>query len=137
VDPAGSAALFDQEVAGLAPLAMFNGGGLVIESATYPDLVVVLPHPSGKNRRFRLRADGWNELPPSVQPIDANGIEVRGEPTGGGYWTTLNGTWGFCVPGTREYHQHHGENPWSNHRGSTTLATVVGRLYYYYRLTTG
>lgn len=136
MDPAASRALFDEEIDPLKRLAMFKGGGLVILSAAYPDLVVELPHPSGKRRRFRLRADNWNELPPSVQPIDADGNDVRGEPSGG-YWTTLNGSWGLCVPGTREYHQHHAENPWANHRASTTIANVLGRVYFCYRQSTG
>jgi hypothetical protein len=128
--------LFRTEVDRLGGLAMFKGGGLVIESATYPNLILDLPHPSGVRRRFRIRADNWNEIAPSVQPIDADGNEIRGVPSGG-YWTTLNGTWGLCVPGVREYHQHHGENRWESHRASTNLATIVGRLYFHYKASGG
>lgn len=136
MDPAASEALFRTEVDQLGGLAMFNGGRLAIESATYPDLILELPHPSGVRRRFRIRADNWNELAPSVQPIDADDNEIRGVPSGG-YWTTLNATWGLCVPGTREYHQHHSENPWESHRASTSLATIVGRLYSHYKTSGG
>ena len=115
MDPAASAVLFIGEVEAMRGLAMFNGGGLIIESATYPDLVLDLPHPTGRRRRFRLRANDWNEVAPSVMPIDVDGVDVVGQPLGP-FWTNLHNHWGLCVPGTREYHQHHTENPWSQHR---------------------
>jgi hypothetical protein len=136
VDPAASAALFAAEVELLRGLAMFNGGGLRIDSATYPDLVLDLPHPSGARRRFRLRCDDWNEIAPSVMPIDADGAEMIGQPVGP-YWTTLNNYWGLCVPGTREYHQHHTENPWNQHRAAAPLAAIVGKVYHFYRTSAG
>jgi hypothetical protein len=136
VDPTASEAMFRAEVGQLTKLKMFKGGGLVIVSATYPDLIVELPHPSGARRRFRIRADNWNDIAPSVQPVDGDGNVIHGVPSGG-YWTNLNSTWGFCVPGTREYHQHHGDNPWDQHRATTTLATVIGRLYTHYKASGG
>lgn len=136
MDPAASKALFDEAVETMRGRRMFQDGGVVIESATFPDLVLDLPHPTGGRRRFRVRADDWDEQPPSVQPIDANGNAVHGEPSGG-FWTGLNSGWGLCKVGTREYHRHHTENPWEAHRAKTGLDTIVTRLMASYRASAG
>ena len=136
MDPSASQALFREEVDGLRRLAMFNGGGLVIVADTYPDLVLDFPHRTGVRRRFRVRADDWNDLAPSVLPIDSEGNVVSGQPSGGD-WGAINNAWGLCLPGTREYHQHHADNPWSNHRASTSLGAIVLKVYASYRRSGG
>jgi hypothetical protein len=131
VDPEVSKRLFDEEVGAMRGMGRFNGGGFEVVSATYPDLVVRLPHPKG-SRRFRFRCNEWDEQPPSVKPVDDAGNELAGEPSGG-LFMGLNPGWGLCAPGTREYHGHHTENPWSAHRDSTRLVDIVVRVAFHYR----
>jgi hypothetical protein len=129
VDPAVSKRLFDEEVAEMGAQARFAKSWPII-SGTYPDLVVDLPHPTGVKRRFRFRCDDWDDQPPSVKSVDAEGNELANEPTGH-LWMGLNSGWGLCAPGTREYHAHHTENPWANQELS--LAEIVVSVAGHYR----
>lgn len=132
MDPSASERLFNDEVGAMRAQAIFRAGSWAIVTAGYPDLVVELPHPSGARRRFRLRCDSWDELPPSVKSVGADGNEPVGEPTGG-LFMQLNTGFGLCAPGTREYHAHHTDNLWSNHRGHVSLAAIVVRVASHYR----
>jgi hypothetical protein len=132
VDPTASKRLFDDEVEALRARAIYVRGSRLIVSADYPDLVVELPHPSGARRRFRFLCDDWDEQPPSVKSVDQSGNVINGEPTGN-YFAGLNTGWGLCKAGTREYHAHHAEDPWANHRGQLSLAKIVERVATYYR----
>lgn len=132
MDPSVSKALFDDEVAKMRAQARFNGGGWEIVTAEFPDLVVEIPHPTGARRRFRFQCDDWDEKPPSVKSVDADGNELAGQPTGH-LWMGLNTGWGLCAPGTREYHAHHADNPWANHQGKLSLAEIVVRIASHYR----
>jgi hypothetical protein len=136
VDPGVSRELFETEVAEMRTWARFNGGGWVLVSAEYPRLIVELPHRSGARRQFVLHCDNWDEQPPSVKPLDAQGNVVSGVPAGG-LFAGLNSGWGLCAVGTREYHGHHTDNPWSAHRSAYTLQKIVGRLGFFYGRTTG
>jgi hypothetical protein len=132
VDPSVSKALFDDEVETMRASARYGEGGWIIVSAAFPDLVVELPHPSGDGRRFRFRCDDWNEKPPSVRSVDAEGNELTGQPVGG-KWMQLNTGYGLCAEWTREYHAHHVENPWSAHQERITLARIVASVAAHYR----
>jgi hypothetical protein len=132
VDPSVTKALFDDEVEKMRGQARFKGGGWVIVSADFPDLIVEIPHPTDARRRFRFRCDDWDEKPPSVKSVDTKGNELDGQPTGH-LWAGLNTGWGLCAPGTREYHAHHTENPWSSHQGNLSLAEIVLRVAGHYR----
>jgi hypothetical protein len=132
VDPGVAEALFNEEVAAMSSRARYGRGGWLIVSASFPDLIVELPHPSGARRRFRFRCDGWDEQPPSVKSVDGDGMDLVGQPTGD-LFMGLNGGYGLCRPGTREYHHHHMENPWANHRGNTGLDRIVVRVASAYR----
>jgi len=128
VHPGVSKALFDGEVEAMRAQACFNGGGWKIVTAEFPDLVVELPHPSGARRRFRLRCDDWDEKSPSVKSVDAAGNELHGQPTDNHFVE-----WGFCVAGTREYHDRHPQDPWASHQSKLSLARIVVRVANYYR----
>jgi hypothetical protein len=133
VDPAVSKALFDDEVEAMRRRAFYgNHGSRKIVSAVYPDLVVDLPHPSGVRRRFRFRCDDFDEQPPSVKSVDEAGSVLEGQPTDN-YFAGLSTGWGLCKAGTREYHAHHGDDLWANHRGQLTLGKIVDRVATYYR----
>jgi hypothetical protein len=132
VDPSVSETLFDDEVEAMRAMARFSGGGWKIVSAAFPDLVVELPHPSGASRLFRFRCDDWDEKPPSVKSVNAAGTELPQQPSGP-LWGALNTGWGLCAPGTREYHAHHAENPWANHREKMSLARIVVSVASHYR----
>lgn len=108
--------------------ARFRGGRWQIVSADFPDLVVELPHPSGARRRFRLRCEQWDELPPSVRSVDAEGRELLREPMGNHFQE-----WGLCAAGVREYHDLHPHDPWASHRGKVSLARIVFRVQHFYR----
>jgi hypothetical protein len=132
VDPGVSKALFDEEVSAMRAMARFQGGGWTIVSSDFPDLVVEIPHHSGSRRRFRFRCDDWDEVPPSVKSVNADGDELAQQPTGD-RWASLNTGWGLCAPWTREYHAHHSENPWSNHRSEVSLVMIVVNVASHYR----
>jgi hypothetical protein len=132
VDPSVSKALFDDEVAKMRASARFREGGWTIVAAVFPDLVVELPHPSGARRRFRFRCHDWNEKPPSVKSVDANGAELPSQPAGG-KWMELNSGYGLCAEWTLEYHLHHTENPWSNHQEEITLYRIVASVASHYK----
>lgn len=132
MDPSVSEALFDEEVGKMRQWVRFKDGRWAIVSATFPDLIVELPHPSGLRRRFRLRCDDWNEKPPSVKSVNAAGEELPSEPTGG-KWMRLNTGYGLCAEWTREYHAHHTNNPWSSHQEEITLARIVASVAKHYR----
>jgi hypothetical protein len=132
VDPSVSKTLFDDEVEAMRAMARFNGGGWTIVSAEFPDLVVEIPHPSGAHRRFRLRCDDWDERPPSVKSVDADGNELAQQPSGS-KWMGLNTGWGLCAQWTREYHAHHLADPWASHRQDVPLARIVASVAAYYR----
>ncbi len=135
MDPAVSEAKFTREVETLRGLPHFCGGGWSLVSAAYPELVIELPHPSGVRRRFRLRCEDWDESPPSVATLGPDGGRVN-EPEGSS-WGNLSTGWGLCAPGTREYHAHHGENPWLNYRARTSLAVVITTIFDFYRRSRG
>lgn len=132
MDPSVSKTLFDDEVEAMRAMARFNGGGWTIVSAEFPDLVVELPHPSGARRRFRFRCDDWDEKPPLVKSVDADGNELAQQPSGG-KWMGLNTGWGLCAQWTREYHAHHVEDAWASHREDVRLARIVASVAAYYR----
>jgi len=133
VDPAASKKLFNDEVAEMRAQARFAKTWPII-SATYPDLVVELPHSSGAQRRFRFRCDDWDDQPPSVKSVDAEGNVLANEPVGP-LFMGLNSGYGLCAPGTREYHDHHRENPWANQERS--LAEIVVSVAGHYRESSG
>lgn len=132
MDPQAAEALFTEDVASMRQQARFSDGAWRIVLATFPDLIVELPHPSGARRRFRFRCDSWDEQPPSVKSVDADGNELDGQPTGD-LFMGLNSGYGLCRAGTREYHEHHTDNPWANHRGQTRLDRIVVRVASAYR----
>jgi len=133
VDPAASKKVFDDEVAEMRAQARFTKVWPIV-SADYPDLVVEFPHPSGARRRFRFRCDDWDDQAPSVRSVDAEGNELANEPVGP-LFMGLNSGYGLCAPGTREYHDHHKENPWANQ--GLSLAEIVVRAASHYRKSSG
>lgn len=132
MDPSVAEALFHDEVETMRAAARFKGGSWAIVSAEFPDLVVEFPHPASARRRFRFRCDDWDEKPPSVKSVDANGAELAQQPSGG-KWMGLNTGWGLCAQWTREYHAHHAEDLWSSHRGEVGLARIVASVASHYR----
>jgi len=132
VDPSVSRALFDREIEVMRGMARYNGGGWEIVSSEFPDLVVEIPHATGARRRFRFSCIDWDEQPPAVKSVDESGSELEGQPSGH-LFMQLNTGWGLCAPGTREYHAHHAENPWAQHRDTTSLAQIVVRVASHYR----
>ena len=132
MDPAASEALFEEAVQHMKTMACFERGSWPIVSASYPTLVVELPHPTGYRRFFRFGCENWDETAPSVTSVDADGKVLPGEPRGS-LWMGLKTGWGLCVPGTREYHDHHPENPWENHRAGRSLASIVMSVACHYR----
>lgn len=133
MDPAVSRKGFDDEVAEMRAQARFTRSWPIL-SAEYPDLVVDFPHSTGARRRFRFRCEDWDDLAPSVKSVDAQGNELPNEPVGS-LFMGLNSGYGLCTPGTREYHDHHKENPWANQ--DLTLAEIVLRVASHYRKSSG
>jgi hypothetical protein len=135
VDPSAAKALFDDEVGTMRSRASFKNGSWTIVSAEFPDLVLELPHPSGARRRFRFRCDDWDDQPPSVKSVDADGTELPEQPTGG-KWARLSTGWGLCAQWTREYHGHHSEDAWDSHRRNVPLARIIASVATHYRQAT-
>ena len=132
-----SRSAFEADMARLDPAAAKWLGWTVL-SAEYPIFDVVFHHPTAEDLRLRLDCSGWDELPPSIEILHADGHgDLQAPPNAGGVFHpgTHPATNRFfvCMRGAREYHTHpsHIYEHWSNYRGRSgnDLVGIVGQLY--------
>jgi hypothetical protein len=102
--------LFEDAVKGLgSDLCAARRWTLV--SSAFPVLEVGFAAPERKAIRIRLRCDGWNSQPPSIDWLDGDGAPLQSIPRGPG--GQLNSSAHpqtrrpfVCMAGVREYHTH-------------------------------
>lgn len=102
--------------------------GWQVNDATYPTFDVTFTHPTMAALRLRLTCIDWDDLPPSVELLDAAGAQVTQAPPCVGYIFHPNphpitARFFVCMRGTREYHTHfsHVGEAWDNYRGKPGL----------------
>jgi hypothetical protein len=109
-----------------------------ILQASYPTLDIIFNHSSAKPLRLRLDCTDWDELPPSIELLDANGKHLTGAPPniGNVYNGSAHPNTGrpfVCMRGAREYHTHssHTSDLWDNYRDTSgmDLGGIVVQLW--------
>lgn len=126
---------FEREVARLDKRFVEHRNWTVI-AAQYPVLDVVFGHPVRAPLRLRFTCDGWDDQPPSIEILTADGQHIpshRGPGhlheyvfTGGqGIYNSGPGEQAprpfICMRGSREFHLHSGHRAehWDNYRGQS------------------
>jgi hypothetical protein len=132
-----SRAAFDRDVGRIDARAAKMYDWKIFE-ATYPVLDVLFNHASAAPLRLRLMCTDWDELPPAVELLDAEGRHLATAPPNvggvfnpGGHPST--GRPFVCMRGAREYHTHpsHTTDRWDNYRGTPgmDLGGIVLQLW--------
>jgi hypothetical protein len=112
--------------------------GWVIYVASYPLLEIGFAAPNRQPVRLRVRCDGWNGQPPSVDWLSDEGTPLASIPQGPG--GQLNNSPHpqtkrpfVCMAGVREYHNHpsHVGDSWDNYksRPGYDLGGVLTRVW--------
>jgi hypothetical protein len=132
-----SRSAFEADMVRLDLAAVKRWGWAVINSE-YPVFDVIFDHPVAAPLRLRLDCSRWDEFPPSIELLKADGTPVESAPpnVGGvfhpGHHPTTNRFF-VCMRGAHEYHTHpsHVNEAWSSHRGKSgnDLIGIVSQLY--------
>jgi hypothetical protein len=132
-----SRAAFEADMGRLDPVAAKRFGWTVV-AAEYPVFDVIFNHATAVPLRLRLDCRQWDELPPSIELLDASGTPVGAAPpnVGGVFHPGRHpstGRYFVCMRGAREYHTHpsHLTDHWSNYRGTSgnDLIGIVSQLW--------
>lgn len=114
--------LFEDAVIGISP-ELCEARGWTVHSASFPVLDIEFAAPERHRIRARIRCDGWNGQPPSVEWLDGDGAPLASIPQGGGGQLNNSahpqtGRPFVCMAGVREYHTHssHTGDSWENYR---------------------
>lgn len=123
---------FERELAQLDKRIVARRNWTVL-TAQYPVLDVVFNHPTRAALRLRFICNGWDDQPPSIEILTADGqfIPSRREPGNPHEYVFAGGMsifnsgpheqhpWPFiCMRGSRDYHNHssHRTDSWDNYR---------------------
>ena len=132
-----SQAAFEADMRRLDPTAARRFGWTIV-TAAYPVFDVIFNHATAAALRLRSNCSQWDEIPPSIELLNADGTSVTAAPPNvGGVFHPghhpATGRFFVCMRGTREYHTHpsHVQESWSNYRGTSgnDLVGIVGQLY--------
>ena len=122
VHEAVSRQLFEDAVKGIGS-DVCAARGWTVFSATYPIVEVGFIAPERKPVRVRVRCDGWNGQPPSIEWLDADGVPLTSIPQGPGGQLNNSahpqtGRPFVCMVGVREYHTHpsHTGDSWETYK---------------------
>jgi hypothetical protein len=139
--PAASQALFDEEVARLTP-ELCQRRGWALTSSDWPVIDCSFTAPGRTTLCVRLHCDDWNDQPPSVDLLNADGsiltrnmanptnvFNPSAHPTSGRQFV--------CMAGAREYHTHpsHVTDFWAGYkdRPSHNLGGILTQLWHAWR----
>lgn len=127
-----AAANFERDTRVLTPAFCTRSGWRIITCA-FPTLDLVIT--SGRDLRLRLACDDWDERPPSITLLQADGSPWPSPPSGGIFNPGPQPSTGrpfICMRGVREYHTHpsHLNESWSSYRGQQgmDLAGLVAQI---------
>jgi hypothetical protein len=135
---------FEAGVARLDCSAVKNWGWTVL-AAEYPTFDVLFDHATALPLRLKLDCSQWDELPPSVELLKADGSPVTAAPGNGGIFHPgphpITGKFFVCMRGIREYHTHssHVTELWDDHKGKSgnDLMGIVTQIYRAWRKAVG
>lgn len=139
--PAAARALFESQVATLTP-ALAQRRGWVLHEVAWPVIDCSFTTQRRTTLRVRLRCDDWNDQPPSIDLLNADGSYLTrnmANPTGvfnmSAHHTT--GRPFVCMAGSREYHTHpsHITEYWAGFkdRASHDLGGLLTQLWHAWR----
>lgn len=132
-----SKSVFDRQIDAIPPTLFEKRGWRVIER-TYPVFEVAFEATGRTTMRVRMRCDDWNELPPSIELLDAEGAYLQTLPTGptGVFNSSPHEVTKrpfICMAGSREYHTHssHVTDLWEGYKehDSHSLPNIMGQLW--------
>ena len=117
---------FDQDVADLGDVAA-SIYKLVVHARLFPIFDITIAH--SRPLRIRMRADDWDDLPPAIELLNANGSALSPPIPGGVFHPGPHANTGrpfICMRGSREYHTHssHLNDNWANYRGQDGMGLV-------------
>jgi hypothetical protein len=135
-------ALFDEAVGAITDRVL-QARGWKVHSRDFPVLDVSFIANGRGTLRPRFQCDNWNELPPAIELLNADGDFIAALPA---MRTVPNGSPIFnasahprtgrpfiCMIGAREYHTHpsHTGDAWSNyaHRSEYDLGGIVTQVW--------
>ena len=100
---------------------------LVVHQRAFPFVDVTIIH--SKGIRVCLKADDWDDLPPSIAILNPDGSPWTTALPGGvfnGGPHSLSGRPFICMRGSREYHTHSGHvnDVWQNYRGQDGMGLI-------------
>ena len=134
---AAARALFDEEVGKLGP-ELLGARGWTLLKREFPTLEIEFSAPNAACVRLRLLCNDWNERPPSVVFLDAQGQAVSSierDPSGvfNNSSHPVTGKPFICMKGVREYHTHpsHTGDAWETVRNNDrfTLGGILTQIW--------
>ncbi len=139
--PAASQALFESQVAALTP-ALAQRRGWVLHEVVWPRIDCSFTAPRRTSLRVRLHCDDWNDQPPAVDLLNADGSYLTrnmANPTNV-FNQSAHPTTGrpfVCMAGAREYHTHpsHLTDYWAGFKDRTShdLGGLLTQLWHAWR----
>jgi len=98
-----------------------------VVSVTYPVLEIEFAYEGRSTIRVKMLCNDWDELPPSVELLDKEGVPLAQFPVGKGHSVFNNSSHPrtqrpfLCIPGVREYHEHtsHVSDTWENYKNKS------------------
>jgi len=120
-------ACFEKEAETLKDADAALRRGLILHSREYPVIDVTVQH--SKPLRLRMRCDDWDDLPPSIELLNADGTPWKSGLPGGVFHGGPHKNTGLpfiCMRGSREYHTHEGhlQDKWDKYRGQDGMGLV-------------
>jgi hypothetical protein len=137
VNEIAARALFDEQLKGLTE-RLLRSRRWTLHQAAYPILDVSFGFDDRPGLRVRMRCDGWNSYPPSIELLHPDGTPFTAIPPNptGVFNASAHPATGkpfVCMAGSREYHTHssHLNDHWDNYRtrSSHDLGGLLTQLW--------
>lgn len=117
---------FEQDVAALTDMSAARQR-LIVHTKAFPTLDVTVEHT--KPIRFRMHADNWDDLPPSVAVLEPDGSPWKESLPGDVFNSGPHPATGqpfICMRGVLEYHTNSGHmnEKWDQYRGNDGMGLV-------------
>lgn len=139
--PAAAQALFESQVVNLTP-ALAQRRGWVLHEVAWPVIDCSFTAPRRTILRVRLHCEDWNDQPPSIDLLNADGTYLTRNMTNSTnvFNQSAHPTTGqhfVCMAGSREYHTHpsHLTDHWAGFRdrASHDLGGILTQLWHAWR----
>ncbi len=140
-----SKSLFDDQTKFCADERLLNTRSWKTIKCEHPILIVEFTDPHKRSIRVKLDCSEWDDLPPSIEILDNEGISLNHEqfPKGQGVFnSSLHPKTRkpfICTPGSLEYHEHtsHISDIWENYKSKPgyNLGGILTQLWNSWRKT--